>query len=273
MLLTKRHGMPAVVPAPPRATGSGGLPSEGRFGYFFPDAAGLGPGKTTALDRLAEAMVDQDQPDSGNSGIPPVFTYLGQFIDHDLTANTDRETDFSSVLGDEITPAPRSDVTAMVANLRQGTFDLDSLYGGLPSMNPEVERFRRMLRHPLLPAKMWIGTVVPDAIGTVPLPEDPATDLLRLDRVIRAPHQQITEAEILALPTELRDVFVHTDGTLRKARAIIGDGRNDENLVVAQFHLAMLRFHNKVVDHIGDQGGQTKRSRALARSCAGPSNG
>jgi hypothetical protein len=31
-------------------------------------------------------------------------------------------------------------------------------------------------------------------------------------------------------------------------RAFIADPRNDENLVVAQFHVAMLRFHNAVVD-------------------------
>ena len=30
--------------------------------------------------------------------------------------------------------------------------------------------------------------------------------------------------------------------------AIIGDPRNDENLIVVQFHHAMLRFHNAVVD-------------------------
>ena len=33
-----------------------------------------------------------------------------------------------------------------------------------------------------------------------------------------------------------------------RQRAFIGDPRNDENLVVAQFHLALLRFHNAVVD-------------------------
>jgi hypothetical protein len=30
--------------------------------------------------------------------------------------------------------------------------------------------------------------------------------------------------------------------------AIIGDPRNDENLIVSQFHHAMLKFHNQVVD-------------------------
>ena len=33
-------------------------------------------------------------------------------------------------------------------------------------------------------------------------------------------------------------------------RAIIGDMRNDENLIVAQFHLSFLRFHNSVVDFL-----------------------
>lgn len=32
--------------------------------------------------------------------------------------------------------------------------------------------------------------------------------------------------------------------------AIIGDSRNDENLVISQFHLAMLKFHNAVVDRL-----------------------
>lgn len=35
-----------------------------------------------------------------------------------------------------------------------------------------------------------------------------------------------------------------------EGRALIGDHRNDENLVVAQTHLAFLKFHNKVVDFL-----------------------
>ncbi len=33
-----------------------------------------------------------------------------------------------------------------------------------------------------------------------------------------------------------------------RRRALIPDPRNDENLAVAQHHLAMIRFHNRVVD-------------------------
>jgi hypothetical protein len=32
--------------------------------------------------------------------------------------------------------------------------------------------------------------------------------------------------------------------------AILGDGRNDENVIISQFHVAMLRFHNAVVDRL-----------------------
>jgi hypothetical protein len=39
------------------------------------------------------------------------------------------------------------------------------------------------------------------------------------------------------------DVPRNPDGS-----AILGDGRNDENLVIAQFHAAFLRFHNRLVD-------------------------
>ena len=36
----------------------------------------------------------------------------------------------------------------------------------------------------------------------------------------------------------------------RRSRALIGDGRNDENLIVSQLHLAFIRFHNAVVERI-----------------------
>ena len=44
-------------------------------------------------------------------------------------------------------------------------------------------------------------------------------------------------------PGTIPDVPRNDDGT-----AILGDGRNDENLVIAQFHAAFLRFHNRLID-------------------------
>jgi hypothetical protein len=37
------------------------------------------------------------------------------------------------------------------------------------------------------------------------------------------------------------------------SQAIVGDSRNDENVVISQFHVAMLKFHNAVTDHLRGQ--------------------
>jgi hypothetical protein len=42
--------------------------------------------------------------------------------------------------------------------------------------------------------------------------------------------------------------------------AIIADSRNDENLLISQFHLAMLKFHNAVVDRLRADQAQANRS-------------
>jgi hypothetical protein len=38
-------------------------------------------------------------------------------------------------------------------------------------------------------------------------------------------------------------------------KAIIGDPRNDENLIICQLHVAFAKFHNALVDHVRAQGG------------------
>ena len=37
-------------------------------------------------------------------------------------------------------------------------------------------------------------------------------------------------------------------------RAIIPDRRNDENLIISQFHKAVAQFHNRIVDYARAQG-------------------
>ena len=49
-------------------------------------------------------------------------------------------------------------------------------------------------------------------------------------------------------------------------KARIGDSRNDENLIVAQLHLAFLSFHNTVVDWVVDNEPLGHRRRALRPS-------
>ncbi|HEX6478970.1 MAG TPA: heme peroxidase family protein [Ktedonobacteraceae bacterium] len=40
----------------------------------------------------------------------------------------------------------------------------------------------------------------------------------------------------------------------RQGRALVGDPRNDVHLLISQLHLAILKFHNAVVDHLRQEG-------------------
>ena len=48
--------------------------------------------------------------------------------------------------------------------------------------------------------------------------------------------------------------------------ALIGDPRDDENLVIGQLQVAFLRFHNAVVDHVGSKVGLTEPGAAFAEA-------
>jgi len=63
---------------------------EGRFGRMFRNLPPFLP-SNEALDALARQMVEpepqpgQDDTTGDNPDIPAGFTYVGQFVDHDLT--------------------------------------------------------------------------------------------------------------------------------------------------------------------------------------------
>ena len=164
-----------------------------RFSRMGPSGAGKQLSEAS-LKKLADAMVTGD----GRPGqIPAGFTYLGQFVDHDLTFDK-TEVEFGQ-------PAP-----AELLQARSPSLDLDSLYGAGPA-DPESAKFY-----------------------------EPDGTHLRMGR---------TEA-IDNLPAKNGFDLPRGDGTTAAQRrtAIIPDPRNDENLAVAQTHLAMIRFHNRVVD-------------------------
>lgn len=79
----------------------------GSFGYLFPNIPGL-PHDATANERLVklgEAMIDPANSDpERNSVLPPILTYLGQFIDHDITAGTDSDPAGVSIFDPEFEP-------------------------------------------------------------------------------------------------------------------------------------------------------------------------
>ncbi|MBY3116405.1 peroxidase family protein [Rhizobium laguerreae] len=239
------------------ATGDVAVDEEADFGYFVPPldapenylpntAETLGE-----LDELGEMMIDvvatpTSEDPTEDSTLPPVFTYWGQFLDHELTARTDREGAISSMVNAH-PPVASSTVESQFRNARSPRFDLDSVYGGSAvgeGIDADVVKVISGLRHPTLINKMRVGT----AVDPGPLPDnlDEHRDLPRYGQVqssVRAAALRLAEAAMTP------EAFQKFSDTLSQ-RAIIGDNRNDENLVVAQFHLSFLRFHNKAVDYL-----------------------
>src|SRR3982751_4288687 len=116
-----------LTKAPPQGT---------PFDYLLPDLKKKpeahipgDPVKVAAdLKALGTAMIDSapaTQTDAAvepNSNIPAVYTYWGQFIDHDMTANTDRDSTTSDITKSPLTPDHPDTVTKMLRNLRRPTF-------------------------------------------------------------------------------------------------------------------------------------------------------
>jgi hypothetical protein len=106
---------------------------QGRFGRLFPDLPAATFGATEAAEhenlcKLAGAMVSgfdvpKDAPDDEESGIPALYTYLGQFIDHDLTF------DPTASFQKQKDPSAKTD-------FRSPAFDLDNIYGRGPGDQP-----------------------------------------------------------------------------------------------------------------------------------------
>jgi hypothetical protein len=98
-----------------------GSPFGSRFGRLFDASETTAKIPELAIEKLAEAMVAKfDEPKDGTdpeeSGIPALYTYLGQFIDHDLTF--DPEPNFKKIKDERA-----------VVDFRTAAFDLDNVYG------------------------------------------------------------------------------------------------------------------------------------------------
>jgi hypothetical protein len=168
--------------------------AEGRFGLMFKKLPAFAP-PDGLLDDLASKMVE---PDTSNTllarqgeNLFAGFTFIGQFIDHDITLDN---TPLSLQPSDP-------DATT---NFRTPRYDLDSVYGKGP--------------------------------GTEPQFYDPADK----DKLLVRPNGNMTAdgKDVLDMPRD------------SNGRAIIPDRRNDENLIIVQFHKAVAQFHNAIVEYV-----------------------
>jgi Animal haem peroxidase len=160
---------------------------EGRFGRLFRLLPPFEPPDDLLIDLGAAGgpMAETGASGQDNPDIPAGYTYLGQFVDHDVTF------DPTSSFG-------RSNDPDALQNFRTPRFDLDCLYLAGPKASPFLYDRRA-------PGRFLLGT-------------NPAQEL----DLPRNPQQT----------------------------ALVGDPRNDENIVVSQLHASILSFHNAVLAHL-----------------------
>lgn len=177
----------------------------------FPEEALVALGRTMQHGDFARKMakgipVDTElkvaQPQDENPAIPSGYTYLGQFIDHDITF-------------DPMSSLDRFNDPDALQDFRTPRLDLDSVYGSGPADQPFL--YEADHKH------MLLG-------------EDRDFDDVRA----RKPDLPRNWHKDDHLPIEQR----------KPRRALIGDKRNDENLIVSQLHATFLRFHNRVLDDV-----------------------
>jgi len=206
----------------------GGLltsPCADKFGYMFSAAvrnASRLPFDAThqaLLRQLGDLMGDPGREVGADSTIPAGYTYFGQFVDHDITL------DVTSTI------ETAHDATT-ITNMRTPALDLDAVYGRGPALDPYLYRF-------------------PSGGDGLP----PTAVKMQLGRNRSAGTGGPLDSNGLAATPVTFDVprvFSATDTTVNTPdstfTAVIGDPRNDENVIVSQLHHAMLRFHNRVVD-------------------------
>ena len=233
--------------------------SQSRYCYRFPHLAkdervgcfaGTTPEKT--FKRLKEFEEDSRTP-LGDMRVlpmrlPPVYTYFGQFVNHDISAP----------VGDVVTrPDPPEAVGVIVS-----------------TDPPGLDRSRRASAEIILKhfVNEQVNPLALDSLyGEGPDSADPQTRALYAadGKRFRLGVTRRTAAKVFE--DMLKDpALVHHDtgaqDILRKDGApLIADHRNDENLVISQLHLALLLFHNKAVAALEGQCASAGECFAAAR--------
>jgi hypothetical protein len=211
------HGHAALGETTPRSS----FYDQGRFGRLFPALPPFAADTKLIRDALAELGAPGGPMDTKDDVSDPVtlitdpaksadnpdnpqltagFTFLGQFLDHDMTF-------------DPTSSLARQQDPEAVRNFRIPALDLESVYGSGPGASPHL-----------------YDSTVDAGCTTLLVEEIPGSAAVSVGNTARF------------------DVPRDAQGT-----ALLGDPRNDENLIVSQLQLALLRFHNRVVTDVKDE--------------------
>jgi hypothetical protein len=145
--------------------------------------------------------------DPSDSLIPSGYTYLGQFLAHEITFD----------ISPPLAPLPQPD------DHRSPEIDFDGLYGAGKGGSPDLYEDY---------ARLKVGTT---------------STIKNLEKEFH------------------NDLPRDQSGAQTSGQALIIDPRNDENLPVAQTHVAFIKFHNKVVDFLEAGGCPREKVFASAR--------
>jgi hypothetical protein len=188
---------------------------RGRFGRLFPTLPPFAADTKVMRDALSELGAKDGPMDAGDDLSDPIalitdptksvnnpdnpaitagFTFLGQFVDHDMTF-------------DPTSSLARRQDPESIRNFRIPALDLDNVYGGGPVASPHL----------------YDSTI------------DGGRTTLLTERIPGSAAVSVDNKPRFDLPRNSQKT------------ALVGDPRNDENVITSQLHLALLRFHNKVI--------------------------
>lgn len=200
-----------------------------RYDFLFPDLQlddeNLLPETRDTRDGLVllgRTMRDVGTGAEGDSVIPSAYTYFGQFIDHDITLES-LSAPLPMLMDPALAPLKVDEIRSRIRNRRTATLDLESVYD---------------------PPAVKVGdTMQLSAVTRVHGHRRP---------FLRPPGKD----DYNDVSREGRSSDIEHDRA-----ALIGDPRNDENVIIQQLHVAFLRVHNEFVA----RGKSFEQARATVR--------